>query len=376
MTQSPFLTNAIAVPLGAFTLVLALCMAPMAGCRTDVTPEVQTSPASPALPTESGDLSDAEQGTPTGPAIAFTPGTAETPVPTRTTPLTVTVTRGPRRPRPYYGMHFVSTSDLPTVKDLGAEVILMSFPHDGTPEGWLAYLDAAQAQKMRVIAWLWPEGWLWDGAAWQIDEQAELFVQTVAEHPALLAVYALHEPYWNGCWGCGYTTSEQQALYSAIKAIADVPIHSAVDSMSAWTSYAEKYDMDTAFTDGICDYCETWYHPFLEGGAYERTRLIAQLEADLAVARERAPDSKIVFSLQCFAQAGTYRMPTAEEMRDMASIVYARDVDGALWYPWTFGALYTDFLSNHPELYDTVREIYDDYVSPSRSETDDPGLPE
>jgi hypothetical protein len=301
-------------------------------------------------------------------------------------------------------MHFVPSSDLARVRDLGVGVVLMSFRHDGTPAEWLAYLEAAWAEQIQVIAWLYPPGWHWDGAtrvylplvlsrdlsplsapssaehaessrtvllaeergSWQIDEQAELFVQTVSEHPALLAVYALHEPYWNGCWGCGYTTTQQQALYTAIKAIADVPIHSAVDSMSAWTRYAEQENKDTAFADGICDYCETWYHPFLEGPegpVYERAQLIAQLEADLAVARARAPNAKIVWSLQSFAHRdGYYRMPTADEMRNLASIIYSTDIDGALWYPWDFGELYSDFLSKHPELHPVVKEIYEDIV--------------
>jgi hypothetical protein len=182
----------------------------------------------------------------------------------------------------------------------------------------------------------------------------------VADHPALLAVYALHEPYWNGCWGCGYTTAEQQALYDAIKAIADVPIHSAVDSMSFWTDYSEE----TAFADGICDYCETWYHPFLADGTYEREKMIEQLEADLVVAQERAPNSKVVWSMQTFAQEGAYRMPTAEEMQDMASIIYSRSIDGALWYPWNFGELYSDSLANHSELYPVIEEIYREIVFP------------
>jgi len=264
---------------------------------------------------------------------------------------------------PFYGLHFVPADDLGTVSDLGVEVILMSFQYGETPADWLGYLDSARKERVQVIAWLWPEGWSWDGTTWQIDDQAELFVRTVADHPALFSVYALHEPYWMGAWGAGYTTTEQQALYSAIKAIADVPIHSAVDSMSAWTWYAEEYDMDTAFADGICDYCETWYYPFREDGTYEREELISQLDADLTVARERAPNSKIVWTLQCFAQDGYFRMPSEEEMRDLASIVYSRDVDGALWYPWTFNDLYSDFLVNHEELHPVVREIYEELAA-------------
>ena len=343
MMQWPFSTRAIAVPLGALAAVIALCLAATAGDRIDVTPGMGTRAGSPVPSTGVGKLPDAD-------------GRTAAPV------------RDPSPQEPYYGMHFVPSSDLGTVRDLGAEVVLMALPHDGTPKDWLSYLDAAWAEQISVIAWLWPEGWRWDGAAWRIDEQAELFVRTVSEHPGLLAVYALHEPYWNGCWGCGYTTAEQQALYSAVKAIADVPIHSAVDSMSAWTAHGEE----TAFADGICDYCETWYHPFRENGTYKRNKVISHLDADLAIARERAPDAKVVWSMQCFAQQGHSRMPTAEEMEDLASIVYDRDVAGALWYPWHFGDLYSDVLSNHPELYDTVRQIYEGHVLPSRSRTGGP----
>jgi hypothetical protein len=256
----------------------------------------------------------------------------------------------------FYGVQYVPIDELETVKELGVEVVLMAFRHDGPPEDWLAYLDEAQMQGIQVVAWLWPEGWSWDGSEWQIDDQAELFVQTVAGHPALSAVYSLHEPYWRGCLGCGYTTAEQQALYSAIKAIADVPIYSGVDSMSFWTGQGEE----TAFADGVCDYCATWHHPFKVGGIYERDKVIAQLTADLAVARERAPNSKIIWIMQSFAQGPpyNYRMPDADEMRDLASIVCSTDIDGVLWYPWYWdNDSYSDFLSNHPELYPVVREI-------------------
>jgi hypothetical protein len=266
--------------------------------------------------------------------------------------------------RLFYGVQYVPIDELEMVKELGIEVVLMDFEHDGPPEIWLVYLDEAQAQGIQVVAWLWPQGWSWEGTAayWHIDGQAQEFIQTVAGHPALLAVYSLHEPYWMGCEGCGYTTAEQQALYDAIKAIADVPIWSGVDSMAFWTEQGEE----TAFADGVCDYCETWYYPFLEDGTYERDKVISQLTADLAVARQRAPNSKVVWAMQSFAQGAPYylRMPEADEMRDLASIVYSTDIDGALWYVWTFGDLYSDFLSNHPELYLIVQEVYEDVVLP------------
>jgi len=259
-------------------------------------------------------------------------------------------------------MVFVDEGDFGMVKDLGTQVVQHTFAHDGTPESWLAYLDAAQAQDIQVIAWLWRQGWEWDGSTWHIDDQARSFVQTVAGHPALFAVYGLHEPYWNGCWGCGYTTAQQQALYDALKAIADVPIYSDVGRIGFWIAEGEE----TAFADGVCDYCATWYYPFLADGSYAREELISWLSAELMVMRERAPKSKLVWLMQSYAQSGSYRMPTADEMRDLASSVYSMDIDGALWYVWGFGPLYSDFLSNHPELHPVVREIYEDVVLPRR----------
>jgi len=159
---------------------------------------------------------------------------------------------------PLYGMQFVPDSDFGTVSALGAEVVIWVFGHDDTPESWLAILDDAQAQGIEVIAVLVPEGWSWDSTAWQIDEQARSFVQTVAGPSALFTVYALYEPYWMGCVGCGYTTYEQQLLYYAIKAIAEVPIFSAVGNMAFCMAQGEE----TAFADSIYDYCGTWYYPF------------------------------------------------------------------------------------------------------------------
>ena len=266
--------------------------------------------------------------------------------------------------RPFYGMQFVYRDDLDKVKELGIEVIMADLRHDETPADWLSFMNAAQAQGLRVVPHLWPEGWTWDGTAWQIDAQARLFLQTVAGHPALFAVYALHEPYWNDCEGCGYTTATQQALYRDLKAIADVPLYSEIGSIAGWTARGRA----TAFADGVCDYCAVWYSPFKDGGIYERARLITNLTANLAVARKRAPHSKIVWLMPAYVYPPDHkRMPTADEMRDLASIVYSKDVAGAWWYPWKFGDLYSDYLFNHPELYPTVKSIYEDYVREAKA---------
>lgn len=264
--------------------------------------------------------------------------------------------------QPFYGIDFVPTEDLTVVSSLGAQVIGQVFPHDGNPEAWLNNLDQAKKYNIKVIAWLYPQGWEWNGKSWTIDNQARLFIETVVNHPSLFAVYALEEPYWSGCWGCGYSTYEQQLLYSQIKKIANVPIFSAVDSMSFWTKNGEQ----TAFADGICDYCATWYYPF-QKNEYKRVELIKQLRSDLKVARQRAPNSKIVWFMQSFAQnASGLRMPNSDEMVDLACLVYESGFDGAMWYVWKFNSLYDDYLSNHTELFDTVRKVYTDQVIPKQ----------
>jgi len=264
--------------------------------------------------------------------------------------------QGERLPGPFCGMQFATGDDLATVRSLGVTVVLQTFHHDGDPAEWLAQLDLAQSHGLQVIGRQWPEGWEWDGAAWQIDEQARRFVQTVAAHPATLAVYALHEPYWRGCPTCGLTTAQQQTLYQDIKAIADVPLYSEIGSITFWVDRGTA----TTLADGVCDYCAVSYYPFFADGTYRRERFIERLEEDIAAIRELAPSSRLVWGMQVFAQSDSpepRRMPTTEEIADIGAIVAERDVDGIFWYVWKFGPLYDDFLSNHPELFPAVAAV-------------------
>ena len=256
----------------------------------------------------------------------------------------------------FCGMEFVTGRDLTTVRSMGVTVVLQTFPHDSEPDEWVAQLDRAQRNNLRVIAWLWPVGWEWDGRAWQIDDQARSFIKTVAAHPATLAVYALHEPYWRGCPTCGLTTAQQQALYQEIKAIADIPIYSEIGSIAYWVDQGKA----TRLADGMCDYCGATYYPFFADGTYDREEFIHRLEEDLAAIRRFAPNSKLIWAMQVYAISDhpqPRRMPTAEEIADIGAIVAERDVDGIFWYVWEFGSLYDDFLSNHPELFSAVAGV-------------------
>lgn len=271
---------------------------------------------------------------------------------------------------PFYGTQYVLLHELPQVRALGINLVLTDFAYDAGPTEWLAYLDAAHALKIQVIPWLWPEGWTLDRrtGTWMIDAQAEQFLRTIAGHPALFAVYALHEPYWNECMGCGYTTAQQQALYRAIKAIAPVPIYSEINGFAFWADYSAA----TTIAPGVCDYCQTAFYPFIDDGSYQRAELIAHVEREIAALKRYAPESKLIWTMQSMAHEGDrLRMPTAEEMIDYAEIVYAQpEIIGGWWYMWRWdNDLYPEYLAAAPELHPTVREIADTIVAPRRPTT-------
>jgi|GEM_PF-1114366 len=289
----------------------------------------------------------------------------------------------------FYGMQYVEDSaDYETVANLGINALLLDFSSGAGASAWLAQLDEAQAAGFRVVAVHWDSsqdnfGWSWNDATeqWDISASAQSFVETVAGHPALIAVYALHEPYWNNCEQCGYTTAQQQKLYQQIKAIADVQVYSAFSSFF----YAEnEYGPEYRFADGVCDYCDTWIYPseFVEEGSdqgfYNRDRLVNRLASELAHVREVAPNSKFIWILQAFeSEVALRKLPTYEQMIDLASIVMEYDehggVDGVFWYVWDFDpSEYQEVLSDHPELQPAVREIYDRYVAPTSPGNDPP----
>lgn len=263
--------------------------------------------------------------------------------------------------KPFYGMQYVPEADMATVAELGVNTILHDFRFNGTPEEWIELLDTAAGHGFKVVAWLWPNGWQWNAETgqWTIDPQARLFVETVVDHPALLAVYGTHEGYWQGGYGNGYTTAQLQTLYRQIKEIADVPIYSAFGDFAFWRYYSPE----TVFADGVCDYCDVQYYPVLDSG-YDIEEYVDRLALELSTVRELAPNSKFVWVMQAFESELSGRvMPSADQMREIASIALETDVDGVWWYVWNFDTnQYEDFLGKHPELYPVVREIYEEYI--------------
>ncbi|MDW8350900.1 MAG: endo alpha-1,4 polygalactosaminidase [Anaerolineae bacterium] len=268
---------------------------------------------------------------------------------------------------PFYGIQYVPLSELPQVRALGFDMVLTDFAYDADPAEWVTYLDTAWSLGMRVIPWLWPEGWKLNRqtGVWTIDATARRFLETVAGHPATFAVYALHEPYWMECDTCGYTTAEQQALYRAIKQIAPVPIYSEINGIAFWAEATPE----KAIAPGVCDYCQTAFYPFINDGRYLRDELIALIQREIATLQRLAPESRLIWTMPAFEyHEDALRMPTSAEMWDYARLVYGRaEISGAWWYMWRWdNDLYSSYLALHPTLHPTVRKIADEIVAPRR----------
>ena len=294
--------------------------------------------------------------------------TAERADTTTTTAAPTTTTQPPtssnKRQLLFYGMEWTSDphdGDLEKAASLGIDTVMVDF--DGSdPSRWLRQLDHARSLDLMVVANYWPgrAAWRWTGSDWDIHEHAVEFVETVADHPALLAVYLLHEPYWNG--GDGITTAQQRELYQYVKSIADVPLYSAFSSSAFETG---------KFSTGVCDYCDSWYYPSKMDHPYKGERLLYKLEKVLNHfhATAAGTDMKLVWILQAFESADSNKeMPTYDEMIDLAetAINYqsasGQRVDAVFWYTWRHGSQYEEVLGDRPDLQPAVKEVHDRFV--------------
>jgi len=265
----------------------------------------------------------------------------------------------------FYGMEWTSDpvpGDFETAVALGVDTIMFDF--FGTdPDRWVAELDKAQELGVKVVAnyWAGESAWTRTDSGWIIRQDSRNFLNAVADHPALLAVYLLHEPYYNG--GDEITTAEQRDLYNQIKAIADVPLYSAF----SWSAFEQE-----KFEAGVCDYCDTWFYPSEFDNPYNEAELNRKLETLLNhfnVATVNSPETKLVWILQAFESSiAGKEMPTYDEMIALAStaIQYqassGQQVDAVFWYTWRHGSEYQKVLGDYPELQQAVKEVYEDYV--------------
>jgi len=188
--------------------------------------------------------------------------------------------------------------------------------------------------------------WYLDGDDWHVTAWGEDVLEAVEGHPALFAVYALHEPFDSG--GYHADTDAQRALYALIKSIADVPVYTDISSLAHFE--------DAGLSDGMCDWCATF--PCTWRGEWTSEESLAEtlrrMDADYATQQALMPGSRLVYLINTYTlgDGARYRMPTPAELDAARDHACGLGVP-VLYYPWVG---YDDNLASSPELWPVIRE--------------------
>jgi hypothetical protein len=259
------------------------------------------------------------------------------------------------RPTALYGVSYIAESDLPELAALNVK--LVTWQTDPSSQAALALLDVAESYGMRVILRIrGSDDWGWNGSRFDLSPLAD-FEPVIGGHPALFAVYGLHEP-WER-----FTAYQLRRFYSQWQATAP--------SLPVW------HDMGflpPQFTDGICDVCgvSAAPHHWDQSGNpinyYEEDTREKISNAQTYIQAD--PDAILCAYLQAYGRdfrgSTDVRMPTADEMRENAAIVFGvLQVACGEWYPYRHGSY--DYILSDPQFdkqRQVVAETYDLYFAP------------
>ena len=261
---------------------------------------------------------------------------------------------------PWYGIVRTSVDDWPALRENlgGAVVDLVARP--GTPLGEIiASLDRAQAQGYRVIFHIYDAGtttkkpWYLDNSGqWVFPQSAIDTLHTVSQHPAVFAVYALHEPLDRD--GTYATVEQQQALYDLLKAHAGgLPVWTDIGGLSVW----EQHNVPLA--DGMCDYCCVFPTHFRSDWTSEEclTETLRRIDADYDTQRRLMPNSQVVAMINTYAFADyrvPFRLPSSHEV-DVIRDYLCSLGQPVVYYPWHHSS-YDATLEDAPELWAIIAE--------------------
>jgi len=277
-----------------------------------------------------------------------------TPTPTSTPTPTPTPTSTPGPPA-RYGVAYVDESDLPDLVALNVK--LVTWQTEPSPQDALAVLDVAENYGLRVIVRIRGTGdWGWDGSRFDLSPLAD-FESVIGGHPALVAVYGLHEP-WER-----FSPRQLRRFYGHWQAVAP--------SLPVW------HDMSyllPVFTDGMCDLCgvSAAPHDWDPSGSpineYERDTRERISQAQTYIQAD--PDAILCAYLQSYGRDfegwPDVRMPTADEMRENAAIVFGElQITCGVWYPYRHGSY--DYTLGNPQFGEqrqVVAETYNLYFAP------------
>lgn len=259
------------------------------------------------------------------------------------------------RPPALYGLYYILESDLPELAALNVKLIAQQTL--ALPEVALNFLNVAESYDMRVVLRLaGTTDWGWDGRTFDLSLLAD-FEPVIGGHPALFAVYGLHEP-WER-----FSTEQVQMFYSQWQAVAP--------SLPVWHDLAY---MPPEFTDGMCDFCNVTAYPHVwdqDGNPANEYDYRTWEHIETAQANIRAdPDAVLCVAAQAFGYDFTgrpgFRMPTADDMRENASIIFGElQVTCGLWYAYYHRSY--DYVLSDPQFGEhrqVVAETYELYFAP------------
>lgn len=270
-----------------------------------------------------------------------TPTNMPTPTVGRTPEPTDTVTPMPHAGPIWHGVVRTNQSDWETIRtELGAQVVEMLVRPSTADAEILASLDAAQELGLLVLLHIHDRGQPtevpWSPSIGVTPRGAEI-LRLIEDHPAVWAIYAFEEPF--DYTSAGHVTPDQQReLYTAIKAIADVPVYSDLSTISR----AEREGL--TLSDGMCDIC------CVAPGWPDDP--IAKLNAEVSTWQRLMPNSQLAVMVNAYDAGSRYVMPTAEQIRSFRSQLCALGLP-YLYYPWQHSR-YTRALQDVPDLWPVI----------------------
>jgi len=321
-------TDVVAMPTEAQTPTFVPSDTPTVVPTETSTTEPTVTPS--PTPTDTRVPTDTPTAIPTDtpPTGTPTPTATSTPLPTpNATPTSVLGTT-------WHGVGRTPETAWRLVKDdLGGAVIEHLVKPSVSDADILGSLNRAQAMDLRVLLHIYDaesntrKPWRIEDGTWDVSERGIEILRLVEGHPALFAVYALHEPYDSSDYHAD--SDAQRALYALLKSYANVPLYTDIATLHMPLQFGEL------LSDGMCDYCATFPTTFRGSSEAALAETFRRIDADLAAQRQYMPGSQLVFLVNVY-QIGDgvrYRLPTEEELVAVRDYVCELDTP-ILYYPW------------------------------------------
>jgi hypothetical protein len=219
----------------------------------------------------------------------------------------------------------------------------------GPKDDPISYLDRAEANGLKVLAWFSGSYALKTVTPAALDP----WVAKVKSHPALYGYVSVIEP---GAVTAMLTLADLRVLYQHLKSLD--PGHPVVVSYGHLPWFG---DATNDFGRGVADSIITeWYPVVFPSPAYPAgwvTTGPAILRNVRSVVAARAPGTPIWVSVQMHEYLhSNKRQPSFTEVIKMIDQGFDEmGARGVLYYPWHTSSNYTNDLSRNPELQESVR---------------------